>query len=113
LSGQGHREEDRALSLAFENSRHPKLDRAAEIALWQRRAVVTVMPSSTIEQRAREINAAGIAPLDAIHLACAEAGMADVFLTCDDALHTRAQRLNLRVSVRNPVEYWKEVSSNG
>lgn len=100
-------------ALTFENSRHPKLDRAAEIALWQRRAAVTVEASVDIAHRALVINAAGVSPLDAAHLACAEAGAAEVFLTCDDGLTTRAQRLELHVRVMNPVEYWKEVSSHG
>ena len=100
-------------ALTFENSRHPKLDRAAEIALWQQRAVVTVEPSVDIAHRAMAINAEGISSLDAAHVACAEAGAAETFLTCDDALTTRAQRLRLRVRVMNPVEYWREVSSHG
>jgi hypothetical protein len=100
-------------ALAFENSRHPKLDRAVEISLWQQRAVITVLGSGKIEQRAREIHTVGIGSLDAIHLACAEAGLADVFLTCDDEVKTRAQRLELRVRVMNPLEYWKEVALHG
>jgi predicted nucleic acid-binding protein len=100
-------------ALTFENSRHPKPDRSAEIGLWQRRAVVTVEVTAEIKNRALQINAAGISPLDAVHLACAEAGAAGVFLTCDDALKTRAKRLDLHVRVMNPVEYWKEASPHG
>src|SRR3990172_9746133 len=90
-------------ALTFENSQHPKLDRAAEIALWQRRAPETVMISAEIAQRARAISMAGVPALDAIHIASAEVGMADVLLTCDDDLNTRARRVRLLPPVFNPV----------
>ena len=67
-----------SVALTFENARHPKRDRGAEIALWQRRAAVTARASSDVEHRARVIAATGISPLDAAHLACAEAGAAGV-----------------------------------
>lgn len=42
--------------------------------------------------RARELAALGFGALDALHLACAEASGADVFLTTDDRLLKRAGR---------------------
>ena len=48
--------------------------------------------------------------VDALHLACAEQGAVDVFLTTDDRLLRRARRhaQMLRIRVENPVSWYKE-----
>jgi predicted nucleic acid-binding protein len=46
--------------------------------------------------------AAGLQPLDALHVACAEAGRAAYFLTCDDRL---VKRYSGQIPVLNPVDY--------
>jgi hypothetical protein len=40
--------------------------------------------------RARQLEALGFKPLDAVHIACAESGQADVMLTTDDRMIRRA-----------------------
>ncbi len=99
--------------LSFENSRHPKPDRRDEIALWQGRAEVVVAVNTKIRRRSQQLEAQGVPALDAAHLASAEAGGAEIFLTCDDVIIRRARRLGLGLRVMNPVAYWKEVSSHG
>ena len=99
--------------LAFENAKHPKPDRRDEIGLWERRAEKSVALSSNLQERARQIAQAGIPALDAAHLASAEAGEAEVLLTCDDVVLRRAQRLGLALRVINPVAYLNEVSTHG
>ena len=61
--------------------------------------------------RARDLAAIGFRPMDALHVACAESGAADVFLTTDDALLRVARResARLRVAVRNPLRWLEEV----
>jgi len=61
--------------------------------------------------RAGEIQRLGFAGFDAVHLACAEIGKADVFLTTDDRLLKLAKRLarKLRVKVENPLDWMKEM----
>lgn len=58
-------------------------------------------------RRSEELVRMGFKGLDAMHLACAEAMEADVFLTTDDALIRCAARNRslMRVIVANPV-YW-------
>jgi predicted nucleic acid-binding protein len=52
----------------------------------------------------------GIKPLDALHLALAEAGKADYFCTCDDRLLGNARKIsNLSVKVINPVDLVQEI----
>jgi len=70
--------------LTFENAQHPLADRRIEIARWAQRAVVHVAVTQRVATRARTLTRERFRPLDAAHLACAEAVACDHFLTCDD-----------------------------
>jgi predicted nucleic acid-binding protein len=60
--------------------------------------------------RAENLMKFGINPLDALHLALAEAGNADYFCTCDDKLLQYAKRVeDLMVKVVNPVDLVQEI----
>ena len=50
---------------------------------------------------------------DAFHLACAESGKADVFLTTDERLRRKAlnYQKNLKIKVVNPVLWLMEVTN--
>lgn len=65
-----------------------------------------------IKQRTTQLNQMGFKPFDAAHLASAESGQADVFLTTDDRLLRRAKRYSsqLTVVVNNPTTWFIEVS---
>jgi len=99
--------------LSFENDKHPKPDRRDEIAVWEGRSERSVALSSEVEERARRIAHEGIDALDAAHLATAEAGGAEIVLTCDDVLLRRALRLGLALRVLNPVAYLSEAAAHG
>ena len=60
-----------------------------------------------IEQRGIELNRLGFKRLDALHLAAAEALMANVLLTTDDQLLRCAAQhsAHLTISVLNPVQF--------
>jgi hypothetical protein len=66
--------------------------------------------SEQITERARELQGVGYGAFDAMHLASAEAGKADVLLTTDDKFLKRATcRVGLPlVPVRNPLSLLKE-----
>ncbi len=53
----------------------------------------------------------GFIGFDAVHLACAEIGKADVFLTTDDRLLkiARQRAVELQVRVENPLDWLKEM----
>lgn len=72
---------------------------------------VTVGVSETL--RGKHLEALGFKEYDALHIACAESGEADVFLTTDDAVIRRAKRLTsqLRVRVENPDAWLQEHTS--
>ncbi|MCD7884028.1 MAG: PIN domain-containing protein [Lachnospiraceae bacterium] len=59
-----------------------------------------------IDQRAAEIqNQSKIHTFDSFHIAFAEAAKADVMLTTDDKLEKMASRLQLKVTVMNPLKF--------
>jgi hypothetical protein len=57
--------------------------------------------------RSQELEKLGFHTIDALHLACAESGHADVFLTTDDRLLRLAGRISdrLRIHVANPLAW--------
>ena len=64
--------------------------------------------------RGEQLKTLGFQWFDALHLACAESSNADLFLTTDDRLLRRAQRLSLdlRVRVENPYTWLQGVDRN-
>ena len=62
-------------------------------------------------KRAAWLESLGFHAFDALHLACAESGNADVFLTTDDQLLQMAMRCTgqLKTTVGNPLTWIKEV----
>ena len=57
-------------------------------------------------------NTANIKPFDALHLASAEYGGADVFLTTDKKFLSNAEKIDLKVKVSNPAIWLTEVMYN-
>jgi predicted nucleic acid-binding protein len=88
----------------FENERNPREDRRLAARLWLESATVSVAASDTTRERARAHAALGFGPLDALHLAFAEASAARWFVTTDDRLLKAAtrHREQLRVDVVTP-----------
>ena len=62
-------------------------------------------------RRAKYLETLGFSAYDALHLACAESGAADVLLTTDDRFLRRAARVRdeLRVAVANPLTWLQEM----
>jgi predicted nucleic acid-binding protein len=62
--------------------------------------------------RTMELVPLGFKRFDALHIACAESGNVDVFLTTDDRLVKKAMAYQkiLRVSVANPVIWLMNIS---
>ena len=71
--------------------------------------------TASAEARAKELERLGFMALDALHLACAEAGEAGVLLTTDDHMASKARQHRdvLRVRVENPILWLTEVVTNG
>jgi predicted nucleic acid-binding protein len=68
--------------------------------------------NDSIEKRAREFVSLGVKPLDALHLAFAEAANVDYFCTCDDKLFKKAKAISdLGLVIVSPVELIEEIES--
>ena len=94
----------------YEIAQNPDPERAFRAMLLAAYAKVRVTIGSNETARASELERLGFTGFDALHLACAESGGADAFLTTDDKLLKRAVRLadKLRVHVANPLEWLRE-----
>jgi predicted nucleic acid-binding protein len=69
-----------------------------------------VVVSDQTENRAKELNGMGLKPLDALHLACAEAAQVDYFCTCDDKFLKRAKTVRMvKTKVVGPIELIQEI----
>jgi hypothetical protein len=88
----------------FENERNPREDRRLATRLWLETATIAIAASQESTDRARVLAALGFGPLDASHLAFAEASSARWFVTTNDRLMKAAQRHReqLRVEVVMP-----------
>ena len=72
----------------------------------------TVLMDSAEERSVAELEILGFKRFDALHIACAESGEADILLTTDDRMLSLAQRhrAQLRVRVENPHTWLQEIN---
>ena len=78
------------------------------------RAYQNVSVGAIENTRGQELEALGFKWFDALHLACAESSKVDVFVTTDDRLIRRANRVRalLQVRVENPYTWLQEEINN-
>ena len=97
--------------LEVEISHNPDADRRHDVEALLSFADEKVVPGPKEATRASDLERLGCGAFDALHLACAERGAVDVFLTTDDDLVRRARRHPgaLRIRVENPVSWCQEV----
>jgi predicted nucleic acid-binding protein len=85
-----------SLKRPFDDQRQPRVrEESMGVAAIVARAEAgeIALLDADVEARAAALVALGFGPLDALHLAFAERAGARWFVTCDDKLLTRAQRL--------------------
>lgn len=122
------RMESEAVTLVFEHidaGRHQQVSlQVAEIEIAaitepeRRRRVHALLPprkdrirlTQAIFARAESPAGLGFKSADALHIACAEAAGADIFLSCDDRLCRLGRRVakHLGVTVANPLQWIPE-----
>ena len=91
----------------YENSRNPDPERRRFVERVFGLCEVNQVMNNDIQSRAATLAQAGVKPLDALHLASAQAASAEYFLTCDDRL---PRRYAGPLSVLNPVDFVLKLS---
>ena len=96
--------------LAWEISQISDSHRRFKVLTLYQSAKEIVPYNTEIKNRAAELRAqSSIRSLDSLHIASAEWGKADVFLTTDDRLIRACRKLPLPVRALNPVSFLAEV----
>ena len=95
----------------LENDQNTMPRRAARVRQWLADFPLLKISESDLLVRVEEMIKAGFKNFDALHLASAELGGAESFVTCDDRLIATARRCEdvLRIRVINPLELAKEI----
>ena len=84
----------------LENDQNPLAWRAERVRGWLAERPLVKPEAGPLQARTADLISRGLRGFDALHLACAEAAGADVFVTCDDRLLAVAQRLGPELKVR-------------
>lgn len=95
----------------YEIDQNPDAERALKARLLVAHAKRKIIVGEDETARGNEIEQLGFTGFDALHLACAESGDVDVFLTTDDKLVKRAARMRAKLDVRvaNPLQWAQEI----
>jgi len=93
--------------LAFEVDRTPNVDRRETISAALLKADRFIDLDESIILEAERIEDLGFRSMDALHLASANVGNADYFLTVDDTLLRKAKKIHneLGMTVANPLKW--------
>lgn len=96
--------------LAFEVNNTPDPNKRFKVNLRLRHLHHNVRVGSAENTGGLELEVLGFKWFDALHLACAESGNVDVFLTTDHGILRRATRfsLQLRIQGKTPYEWLQE-----
>ncbi len=97
-------------ALVYEAEQNPLPIRREHSYFVLAKARTTINVTARIKERASQFLQHGIKPLDAVHLALAEASQADYFCTCDDQLARKARRIgDLQVKVVSSLDLIQEI----
>lgn len=101
-------------ALVEEVEKSPDLEQRSRVKGWLIDARYIVSVGAREISRGKQLEILGFKELDALHIACAESGDSDIFLTTDDELLKRAKRnsTQLYVRVENPYTWLQEIVEN-
>lgn len=102
-------------AIRYEIARIPDRERRQKVLNLASLASAEQAVDEGVQVRAEALEQLGFKALDALHIACAEAGKARVLLTTDDRMLAKARALKdaLRVKVTNPILWLMEVTGSG
>ena len=88
---------------------NPNFDRKQKVFILYQSAKRYIGLTTEIVSRAKELEQFKLKAYDALHLASAEIGKVDVFLTTDRKLINAAERSDIAIKVKNPLIWLTEV----
>ena len=98
-------------ALLYETRRNPNPVRKDHALAILDKANTIIALNDIIEKRARWFVERGIKPLDALHLASAEAAGVDYLCTCDDRFLKKAKQMSdLSIKIISPVALIEELN---
>ncbi len=96
--------------LLFENRRNANATRREFAMEVLAKATHIIRVDNDVQTRAKALESERVMALDALHLAAAEAGLADYFCTCDDKLLKKAKRFCApAIKPVSPIEFLEEI----
>ena len=101
----------RCAAHALENAFNTVVPRREAVALWLSSAPLDLVPVNELRARASRLVSLGLGKFDSLHVASAELAAADVFVTVDYPLLSRARKTSseLQVRVTDPLRFAEEV----
>jgi hypothetical protein len=96
--------------LDYENNKNPFVERKAQINLWKKYAKEDIEENSEVIDIANFINQFGIQKIDSLHIACAIFAKCDYFLTTDDKILGKSDKIK-NINLNDPIGFIKEVLS--
>lgn len=99
-------------AIDYEVSQTPDPERRRRVRVLATAIQHSIPFTQTEAIRAKELQSFGFKQWDALHLASAESGQANIFLTTDDKLLRLAQQVeaHLKIRVENPLTWLTEVT---
>ena len=103
-----------SFALEYENSKNPNVENMMKISDFLEYSTEYIHYSEDILERSLELEKRGLSGMDAVHIACAEKAKADFFITCDDRLIKKLQRVDdMKMACYNIIDFMsKEVFKN-
>lgn len=93
--------------LDFENSNNPFVDRRRGTRTWRTYAIIDCVESPAVKTAAESFAQIGLRKIDALHVACAVVAECGYFITTDDQVLGKADRIG-EIKVVDPIEFIKK-----
>jgi len=95
-----------SFALQYENSKNPKIENMLRISDILKDSTDYISYDKWILERSIELEKYGLTGMDAVHIACAEKAKADFFVTCDDDLVKKLERIDkIGIAYYNIIDF--------
>jgi predicted nucleic acid-binding protein len=95
-----------SFALEYENSKNPNIENMLKISDLLGYSTDYISCDEGILDRSLEFEKYGLMGMDAVHIACAEKAKADFFVTCDDDLIKKLERIdNIGIAYYNVIDF--------